>query len=102
VEENLLELRIPYRRLVARPALFALAATTTDTAALSLVLTAALASAAVNYVALGNSYASGLGAGNYSGDSCDRRASAYPQLGPTRTTRPRCHWWPAPVPPRPM
>ena len=44
------------------------------------MLTAAPASAAVNYVALGDSYASGLGAGNYSGGSCDRSSGAYPQL----------------------
>jgi lysophospholipase L1-like esterase len=81
VEENLLEPRIPSRpRFPARPARFALAAATAATAALSLVLTAAPASAAVNYVALGDSYASGLGAGNYSGGSCDRSANAYPQL----------------------
>jgi len=81
VEENLLEPRIPSRRrLPARPARFALAAATAATAALSLVLTAAPASAAVNYVALGDSYASGLGAGNYSGGSCDRSSGAYPQL----------------------
>jgi len=77
----LLEPRIPSRRrLPARPARFALAAATAATAALSLVLTAAPASAAVNYVALGDSYASGLGAGNYSGGSCDRSSGAYPQL----------------------
>jgi lysophospholipase L1-like esterase len=36
----------------------------------------------VNYVALGDSYASGVGAGNYtsSSGSCDRSTSAYPQL----------------------
>ena len=77
----MLEPRIPSRRrLPARPARFALAAATAATAALSLVLTAAPASAAVNYVALGDSYASGLGAGNYSGGSCDRSSGAYPQL----------------------
>ncbi|MFL6143652.1 MAG: SGNH/GDSL hydrolase family protein [Labedaea sp.] len=32
------------------------------------------------YVALGDSYSSGLGAGNYSGGSCKRSANAYPQL----------------------
>ena len=32
------------------------------------------------YVALGDSYASGLGAGNYSGGSSKRSANAYPQL----------------------
>jgi lysophospholipase L1-like esterase len=81
VEENLLEPRIPSRhRLPARPVRLALAAATACTAALSLLLTAAPASAAVNYVALGDSYASGLGAGNYSGGSCDRSSGAYPQL----------------------
>jgi lysophospholipase L1-like esterase len=81
VEENLLEPRIPHRRrLSARSARFALAAATAATAALSLVLTAAPASAAVNYVALGDSYASGLGAGSYSGGSCYRSANAYAQL----------------------
>ena len=75
----MLEPRIPSRRrLPARPARFAAAAAAA--AALSLVLTAAPASAAVNYVALGDSYASGLGAGNYSGGSCDRSSGAYPQL----------------------
>lgn len=77
----MLEPRIPSRRrLRARPARFALAAATACTAALALMLTAAPASAAVNYVALGDSYASGLGAGNYSGGSCDRSSGAYPQL----------------------
>jgi len=77
----LLEPRIPSRRrLPARPARFALAAATACMAALALMLTAAPASAAVNYVALGDSYASGLGAGNYSGGSCDRSSGAYPQL----------------------
>jgi lysophospholipase L1-like esterase len=32
-----------------------------------------------NYVALGDSYSSGDGAGSYSGGSCDRSAYAYPQ-----------------------
>jgi lysophospholipase L1-like esterase len=38
--------------------------------------------AAVNYVALGDSYSAGVGAGNYisSSGSCDRSTSAYPQL----------------------
>ena len=77
----MLEPRIPSRRrLPARPARFAVAAATAATAALSLVLTATPASAAVNYVALGDSYASGLGAGHYSGGSCDRSSGAYPQL----------------------
>jgi lysophospholipase L1-like esterase len=43
--------------------------------------TAADAAATVNYVALGDSYSSGLGAGNYisSSGSCDRSTSAYPE-----------------------
>ena len=76
----MLEPRISPRRLPARPARFALAAITATTAALSLLLTATPASAAVSYVALGDSYASGLGAGSYSGGSCDRSANAYAQL----------------------
>lgn len=66
-----------------RPARFVVAAATAATAALSLVLTAAPASAAVNYVAMGDSYSSGLGAGNYSGGSCDRSSHAYAQLWAT-------------------
>jgi lysophospholipase L1-like esterase len=77
----LLEPRIPSRRrLPVRPVRLALTAATACTAALTLMLTAAPASAAVNYVALGDSYASGLGAGHYSGGSCDRSSGAYPQL----------------------
>ena len=42
---------------------------------------AAEAAAAVNYVALGDSYSSGLGAGSYisSSGSCDRSNNAYPE-----------------------
>jgi len=42
---------------------------------------AAEAASAVNYVALGDSYSSGLGAGSYvsSSGSCDRSANAYPE-----------------------
>ena len=42
---------------------------------------AAVNAAAVNYVALGDSYSSGLGAGDYlsSSGSCDRSADAYPE-----------------------
>ena len=42
---------------------------------------AAGAATAVNYVALGDSYSSGLGAGNYiaASGSCDRSTSAYPE-----------------------
>jgi lysophospholipase L1-like esterase len=43
--------------------------------------TAADAAAVVNYVALGDSYSSGLGAGDYisSSGSCDRSTNAYPE-----------------------
>jgi lysophospholipase L1-like esterase len=47
-------------------------------AALPLLLATSPASAAVNYVALGDSYSSGLGAGSYSGGSCYRSSNAYP------------------------
>src|ERR1700723_4757992 len=42
---------------------------------------AAKATAVVNYVALGDSYSSGLGAGDYisSSGSCDRSTNAYPE-----------------------
>jgi lysophospholipase L1-like esterase len=73
---------VPYRtarhpRLIA--ALSAVAA-----AALGAVLVAQPASAqtAVNYVALGDSYSSGVGAGSYTSasGSCDRSTNAYSQL----------------------
>ena len=41
--------------------------------------TSASAASGVRYVALGDSYSSGDGAGSYSGGSCDRSANAYPQ-----------------------
>ena len=64
-----------------RGARFALAAATACAAAVPLVFAATPASASsVNYVALGDSYASGLGAGSYSGGSCDRSANAAAQL----------------------
>ena len=63
---------------------FILAAITAGAAALPLVAAAAPAAAqsAVNYVALGDSYSSGVGAGNYisSSGSCDRSRNAYPAL----------------------
>jgi lysophospholipase L1-like esterase len=64
----------PRHTLVALTAMAATAA--------SLVLTAGPASAStVHYVALGDSYSSGLGAGSYgSSGSCDRSAYAYAQL----------------------
>jgi lysophospholipase L1-like esterase len=66
-----------------RPRLIA-AALTLTAAALGLVAAAPPASAqsGTSYVALGDSYSSGLGAGNYIGSSgsCDRSTSAYSQL----------------------
>ncbi len=61
------------RALTAR-----IAGAATIVAAFLLMASAAPASATVNYVALGDSYASGLGAGSYSGGSCYRSANAYP------------------------
>jgi lysophospholipase L1-like esterase len=61
----------------------------TGSTALAAALTVALAGSAmpanaatVNYVALGDSYSSGVGAGNYysSSGSCDRSPNAYPAL----------------------
>jgi len=50
------------------------------TASLLTVALAANAGAAdTNYAALGDSYSSGVGAGDYSGGSCDRSAHAYAQ-----------------------
>ncbi len=67
------------RRLSPRASLLGAAAAVA--AALPLMFTAAPASAAVNYVAFGDSYSSGLGAGSYgSSGSCYRSANAYPQL----------------------
>jgi lysophospholipase L1-like esterase len=59
---------------------FALTAAAAFAAAVPLVLAATPATAAVNYVAMGDSYSSGLGAGSYSGGSCERSTNAYPQL----------------------
>ena len=62
----------------------ALAAASACAVALPLIAASAPASAAssVHYVALGDSYSSGLGAGNYiaSSGSCDRSNDAYPAL----------------------
>jgi lysophospholipase L1-like esterase len=71
--------RLTLGRLTIRRLALVLAACT---AALPLTLAASPASAGVNYVALGDSYSSGLGAGNYfsSSGSCYRSANAYPQL----------------------
>ena len=45
-----------------------------------LAFTVPSAAATGKYVALGDSYSSGLGAGSYSGGSCKRSANAYAQL----------------------
>jgi lysophospholipase L1-like esterase len=67
-----------------RFSLAALAATAALAPALALALPAAqarvLPQTAVNYVALGDSYASGLGAGSYSDGSCDQSANAFEVL----------------------
>src|SRR5215469_16171897 len=58
------------------------AAAAMSLAGLSLVSAAPSASASgtISYVALGDSYSSGLGAGNFSDGSCDERSNAYPVL----------------------
>lgn len=52
------------------------------TAAFTAMFTSPAAAATVNYVALGDSYSSGVGAGSYtsSSGSCDRSTNAYSQL----------------------
>ncbi len=71
---------------VRRPRLFiaSAAAGTLAAATLGLLAAAPAASAqsSVNYVALGDSYSSGVGAGNYTSasGSCDQSTNAYPQL----------------------
>jgi lysophospholipase L1-like esterase len=59
-----------------------LALTTALATAVTGTGTPAKAASAVNYVALGDSYAAGVGAGDYysSSGSCDRSPSAYPAL----------------------
>lgn len=59
-----------------------LAVTTVSAAVLLAVAGPASAQSAVNYVALGDSYSSGVGAGNYisSSGSCDRSPNAYSAL----------------------
>jgi lysophospholipase L1-like esterase len=59
------------------------AASSATVLAMTVLLTAAPASAATrNYVALGDSYSSGVGAGSYTAESgsCDRSTNAYPAL----------------------
>jgi lysophospholipase L1-like esterase len=57
-------------------------ATAGTVAALAIAGSGAAHAAAANYVALGDSYSSGVGAGNYtsSSGSCDRSTNAYSQL----------------------
>jgi lysophospholipase L1-like esterase len=73
-------LPIPGSRRVPRVTTLALGVATLVTLPLLLAASPAGASSA-NYVALGDSYSSGLGAGNYgSSGSCYVSSSAYPQL----------------------
>ena len=69
---------IPRRRALAAM----LAPLASMFAAVSLLVAPGAQAATVNYVALGDSYSSGLGAGNMisSSGSCDRSTSAYPEL----------------------
>jgi lysophospholipase L1-like esterase len=70
-------------RILRRAALPATALAATTLAMTALATTpVARAASSVNYVALGDSYSSGVGAGNYtsSSGSCDRSTNAYPQL----------------------
>jgi lysophospholipase L1-like esterase len=68
----------PYRMLIVG----ILAITTALAGAATAAALPAHAATSVNYVALGDSYASGVGAGNYysSSGSCDRSPNAYPAL----------------------
>jgi lysophospholipase L1-like esterase len=63
-----------------RTASFVLAGALALGAALAVSALPAGAATAINYVALGDSYSSGDGAGNYSGGACLRSAGAYPEL----------------------
>lgn len=64
----------------SRPCLSAFGAVTI--AAASLLWSGSASAAATSYVALGDSYSSGTGAGNYDpgSGSCNRSANAYPNL----------------------
>jgi lysophospholipase L1-like esterase len=68
---------------VLRPATrLTLAVATVSAATLAVVVSPASAQSAVSYVALGDSYASGVGAGDYisASGSCDQSPNAYPAL----------------------
>lgn len=54
--------------------------------------------AAVDYVALGDSYSSGVGAGSYDGSSCKRSSRAYPALWAAANSPPRSTSPPVPAP----
>ena len=71
--------RIP-RPVRSHPVWLAIVAA--STLAVPFVLAPAASASSVNYVALGDSYASGVGAGSYtsSSGSCDRSTNAYSQL----------------------
>ena len=73
--------RHPFHHAIRRPRLIA-AACTLAAASLGLLAAAPAASAqsTAHYVALGDSYSSGVGAGNYSDGSCDQSSNAYPVL----------------------
>jgi lysophospholipase L1-like esterase len=93
---------VPVRRILAAAASLALAATAAVTATAVTATAAPAATAAttsrparsvpvtsllpVRYVALGDSYSAGTGSGRYTaaGRSCERRASAFPQLWASR------------------
>jgi lysophospholipase L1-like esterase len=72
---------VPSSSRHVRPRLF-LAASTIAVAALGLLSAAPVASAqsSVNYVALGDSYSSGVGSPPYINATCDQSPEAYPQL----------------------
>lgn len=70
---------LPARLLRHRLILIPVVAAAAVASALSVAAPAA-AQSSVNYVALGDSYSSGVGAGNYSDGSCDQSANAYSAL----------------------
>jgi lysophospholipase L1-like esterase len=91
---------VPVRRILAVAASLVLTATAAVTATATVTATAATAAATsrparsvpvtsllpVRYVALGDSYSAGTGAGRYpaAGRSCERSTSAFPQLWASR------------------
>jgi lysophospholipase L1-like esterase len=70
---------LPARLLRHRLILIPVVAAAAVASALSVAAPAA-AQSSVNYVALGDSYSSGVGAGDYSDGSCDQSANAYSAL----------------------